>query len=355
MRLLNVDIPAVTVTDLGAVPVPPQLPNPPERDDNPVANTGAYSLRRLRFSIPPRSRFDPASVPPPRVYEGLLATPNTPAPADGYPPIVAVNGHGGSADAVMTGANDLYWYGDSLARRGFAVLAVDIGHRPVWNQPPPVHAPVLDAGYATSNWEEDGERAFSVRRAIDWLLAQPSIRTDRLCMTGLSLGGEVTTITSALDVRIKMAVAAGFSPDMYVMDRHGNHRCYRWLNADIHEYLDVSDYLALVAPRPFVVETGRVDPTFSSLTSPFASDKQVLNRGYCAYSPQQAQLIHYLHYDQHHWHVGDVDPINLARPRGVMACVVTGPTAPGDYSWQTNTTTTLRSPTLYDLIDQLVP
>jgi hypothetical protein len=254
----------------------------------------------------------------------------------------------------MTGNNDLYWYGDSLARHGFIVLAIDIGHRPSWGVGPVVHPPIIDVGYADSNWEEDGERAFSVRRAIDWFLTQPNVRSNALFMTGLSMGGEVTTITGGLDPRIGMVVPAGFSPDMHVMDNHGNHPCYKWLHADIHEYLDASDYQALTAPRPLVIETGLIDGTFSSMNTPWASDKQVLSRARDAYGTDGAKLIHYLHYDAHHWHAGDINPTNPGRPRGVFAFAVTEPIAPGDFSWQTSSATANRSPTLYALMHELL-
>jgi hypothetical protein len=355
MRLANVNIPAVTVTNIGAAPIPPELPNPPERDDNPVPGPAAYTLQHLRFSVSPGSRFDPANPPSPRVYEGYLATPTSPPPAGGYRAVVAVNGHGGSAQMVMTGNHDLYWYGDSLARHGFIVLAIDIGHRPSWGVGPVVHPPIIDAGYVDSNWEEDGERAFSVRRAIDWLLTQPNVRSNALFMTGLSMGGEVTTITGGLDPRIGMVIAAGYSPDMHVMDILGNHPCYKWFHADIHEYLDASDYEALTAPRPLVVETGLIDRTFSGMNPPWASDKQVLSRARDAYGPDGAKLIHYLHYDMHHWHAGGINPTNAGRQRGVFAFAVTKPIAPGDFSWQTSSATTNRSSTLYALMNELLP
>lgn len=354
MRLANVGIPAIAAQDQG--PAGPFLGGyPPERDDDPNVWPPNYSIRKLQFSISPGSRFDPASPPPPRVFNGLLATPSGPPPAGGFRAVVAVNGHGGSAQQLMTSNDEYFWYGESAARRDLIVLAIDIGHRPKWATGPIVHPPIIDAGYTDSNWEEDGERAFSVRRVIDWLLSQPSVRKDRLFMAGLSLGGEVTTITSGLDPRIGMAVVSGFSPDMRVMDLHGNHPCYLWDHADIHEYLDVSDWEALTAPRPLVVETGKVDPTFSSRTPPYPADKQLTRRARGAYGPDAAKLIHYLHYDVHHFHVGAANPTNPGRPQGILAAHVINPIGPGDQSWQTDGTTILLSPSLYHLMNQFLP
>jgi hypothetical protein len=355
MRLSGVGIPPVIVQDQGAVGLFTGGQFLPERDDDPNSWPPNYTLHRLQFSVSPGSRFDPANPPPPRVFNGYIARPTGAAPAGGFRAVVAVNGHGGSAELVMTSANPTYWYGDSAARRDLVVLAIDIGHRPKWNAGPIVHPAIVDAGYADSNWEEDGERAYSVRRAIDWLLSQPNIRQDRVFMFGLSLGGEITTITSGLDPRIAMAVPAGFSPDMHVMDVNGNHPCYQWDHANIHEYLDVSDWEALIAPRPLVVETGIQDGTFSPLHPPFSADKQVTRRARAAYGQQANHLIHYLHYDQHAFHVGGKNPTNGTRPKGILEAAVTAPTPPGSMSWQTDSTTTLRSPTLYDLMNQFLP
>lgn len=354
MRLANTGIPPIAVAKQG--PAGPFLGGyPPERDDDPNTWAPNYTLQKLQFTVSPGSRFDAANPPPPRVFYGYLATPQGPVPAGGFRPVVAVNGHDGSAQQIMTASDVYFWYGESAARRDLMVLAIDIGHRPKWNAGPIVHPPIVDAGYADSNWEEDGERSFSVRRAIDWFLGQPHVRTDRLFMAGLSLGGEVTTITSGLDPRIAMSIVAGFSPDMHVMDLNGNHPCYLWDHADIHEYLDVSDWEALTAPRPLLVETGKIDPTFSQRTPPYSADKQLTRRARAAYGPDASNLIHYLHYDVHHFHVGALNPTNPGRPQGILAASVTDPIGPGDQTWQTDGSTSLHSPSLYHLMNAFLP
>jgi hypothetical protein len=334
MRIPGVGIPAVSVT---AQPTQQLLSTfPGERDDDPTSWPPNYSLQKLTFSVSPGSRFDPTNPPPPRTFEGYLATPMSAVPPGGFRAVVVVNGHGGSAQQCI-------------------VLAVDIGHRPKWGLPGVMHSPIVDSGYPDSNWEEDGERSFSLRRAIDWLLSQPNVRNDRLFMWGHSLGGEVTTITSGLDPRIALSIVCGFSPDMHFMDINGNHFCYRWENADIHEYLDVSDWEALTAPRHLVVETGQGDFTFSGRHPPFAGDKQLVRRARAAYGADSAKLIHYLHYDGHHPHVGDANPTHPSRQRNVLAAAVTDPIADGDQTWQSDATTTVRSPSLYALMNQILP
>jgi len=337
MRLVDGPEPASTVTTGDCTGCPFTSGSfPPERDDDPDSWPANYTLTRLTFSVPPGNRFDPDGAPPARTFNAYLAKPDGDPPAGGWSAVLAVNGHDGDAQALMTKSNTLFWHGESAARRQFVVLAIDVGHRPEWQVGPVVHPAIIGSGYTNSDWEEDGERAFDVRRGVDYLSAQSFVRPDRIFVAGLSLGGEVATIGSAMDPRVAMAVAAGYSPDMNVMDNNGNHPCYRWNRADIHEYVDISDYEGLIAPRPLVVETGLVDATFSSLATPFSADKQVTRRARLAYGPDSNNLIHYLHYDTHNFHIGDVNATNPSRPRGVLAASVTAPSSTSDMTWQTD-------------------
>jgi hypothetical protein len=347
MRIINTAIPSITVTEVPCTDCPTVGSFYPLRDDNPNAWGLNYTVKRLRFAVNPGNRFDPANPPPTREFFGYLSKPNAAPPAGGYRAMVVVNGHGGDARQIMS-TNSLFWGGESAARRILVVLALDIGHRD--GTPPIRHPAIVGLNYATSDWEEDGERAFSVSRAIDYLTSVPNVRADRVFMSGLSMGGEVTTIVSALDPRIKMAIPAGYSPDLLVMDNNGNHPCYQWQRGRIHEYVDDSDYLALIAPRLLLVETGQTDITFSPLG--FPGDKQAIRRARAAYGGDVGNIIHYLHAQAHEYQVGDVNPNNASHPRGVRATSKTGPAFSGDQSWQTDSTTFERSPTLYHLMNE---
>jgi hypothetical protein len=276
-----------------------------------------------------------------------------------------------------------YWYGEAFARRGYVVLALDISHRPppdsapLYNDFPngsdPAHGngphPSIQASELPhdTDWEEDGERAWDAFRALDLLLSgQLGIRVDpsRVLVTGLSLGGEMTTIIGALDPRLSIVVPAGFSPDLNVMRYHGNHACWRWKYADVCEYLDTSDYHCLVAPRALVVQTGKADATFSLFKPPFAADKQVARRGRVAYGNQTDRFLHYLQPHRadelaHQYRAGD----RLSTQPGTPAVGVQVPTAieppqnsPWSQDWQTDGTTANPNvpgtpvPTLFDCI-----
>jgi hypothetical protein len=256
----------------------------------------------------------------------------------------------------------LYWYGDAFARRGYVVMAVDVSHRPTEDRRglyaggaddaahgnglhPAIKAPGFD-----SDWEEDGERAWDAMRALDQLLARGDVDPKRVIVTGLSMGGQLTTALGGLEPRLAMSIPVAFSTDMGVMQYHGNHACWRWLNADIHEYIDTSDFYCLTAPRPLIIQTGRKDTTYSSHKPPFTSDLQVVRRARSAYG--EGPLVHYLHYDGHRFHVGDVNPTKKTES-GLLMPKLIGPTA-GSMSWQTDGTTAPYAGTLFEGIEKMM-
>lgn len=338
----------------------------PDRDDDSANFPQRYTLRNWTNVYGLTSAFDNSATV--RNVHGYLARPTTAPPSRGYPVLIAVNGHGGSAYQTMSPPNAFFWYGDAFARRGYLVVAVDISHRapgetPLYNDYPngddASHGngahPSIKNSTGGTDWEEDGERTWDVMRAVDFALSQPNIDASHILISGISMGGEVATIAAAMDSRIAMSIAAGYSPDLGVMIYHGNHPCWQWAFGDIREYVDIADFEALLAPRPLIVETGKIDNTFSSASAPFAADKQAIRRARSVFADQGVsnKLVHYLHYDQHHYHVGSVSPSKPAL--GVQAVSVGEPNPPGSLGWQTDATTFNFAPTLFSAITTLLP
>lgn len=195
-------------------------------------------------------------------------------------------------------------------------------------------------------------------RALDYLISHLDLNIDpsAVLVTGLSMGGEISTVVAALDPRLAGSIPGGFSSDLDVLFRRHdqNHPCWRWMHADIREYIDTTDLHALIAPRPLIVQTGRQDSTYSDLSKPFASDKQVARRSRVAYGSEASKFVHYLHSDHHNYHVGDVDPQNHNAERGVHTPIITEPLTPFSLTWQTDSKTAVIRPTLFDLLDTLL-
>jgi hypothetical protein len=334
---------------------------PYDRDDDPQRWAQAYRLTELRidFALPNPH----GGAPMARRVHGWMSRPLAPPPAGGYPIVVALNGHSGSAHEVFDPGSELYFYGDSYARRGYVVLSIDISHRPVedrsgsygdWeNGDDPDNGngphPAIKADGYDSDFEEDGERVWDVLHTVETVRnATPGLSPGQVLLTGLSMGGEITTFAGALDERFPMVVPGGFSPDFSVMEFHGNHPCWEWTHSELREYIDVSDLHALIAPRTLIVETGRADSIYSDFSQPFASDKQVLRRSRTAFADVSGNLTHYLHYDAHHYHFGDQNP-SWQSELDVRYPSSSGPAQDGQTSWETDASTLSMTATLFDL------
>ncbi|MHC1687958.1 MAG: dienelactone hydrolase family protein [Methanothrix sp.] len=304
-----------TVVQSGITPVADGTLRPAgtDRDDDIANHPQAYTLTELNFEyIIDDTWYNGSDIT--RLSHGFMAIPTGSPPSGGWPAVIVVNGHGspGSNPAGKSGAWRVFdpndgqlWYGDAWARRGYVVLAIDISHRDGSFDAahgnvahPAIVSSIFAAG--NSDWEQDGERAWDVMQAITLLLVGAlgvSVNADKVFITGLSLGGEVTTYTAAFDTRLKMAIPAGFTPDLRVMANNGNCNCYQWVNASIWEYLDLAVLHALIAPRPLIVQTGIADNTFASIETPFSSALQVMRRSGIAYNKGYCSnnlLIHYL-------------------------------------------------------------
>jgi dienelactone hydrolase len=335
------------------------------RDDSETEWPQDYRLTELSF----RSTLaNPAGgAPLVRLAHGYVAVPTGAPPPGGYPIALAVNGHWGSAAQLFDPQSYSFWYGDAFARRGYVVIAVDIGHRPyedrdavynditsgddAWNGNGP-HPSIRDPALP-SDWEEDGERTWDVMRALDHVLARPDVNPQRVTVAGLSMGGEVSDWVGAMDVRVAATIASGNPPDLAVMSVRPNHACWRWQRAEIREYVDPGDLHALVAPRTLVRETGHSDDCYSTAQPPFGSAKQVVRRAQPAFDALGGTFLHYLHGGAHEFHVGagvagrdDGDPIGLTIP----AEQAPGGEDPWDTAWEDDATTQSMGTSLFDLL-----
>ncbi len=185
----------------------------------------------------------------------------------------------------------------NLARRGFAVLAVDTflwGSRriPIDTVNEELQKPFeamdpsseeyirkFNAFWATSecilvvdtilnagaNWP--GILAYEDRRSVDYLLTRPEVDPNRIACGGLSMGGLRTILLAGLDPRISCAFCVGFMSTIRSLLR--NHiRCppghgLLMYVPSLFSYLDLPDIIALRAPSPLMVQYNHEDELFT--------------------------------------------------------------------------------------------
>jgi dienelactone hydrolase len=180
-----------------------------------------------------------------------------------------------------------------LAKRGFAVLAVDaflFGSRKIpvesLNEEMQKQFKDLEPGSreyiekynnlaaelehivaktifaAGSTWP--GIFAYEDRRSIDYLLTRPEVDPSRIGCGGLSGGGLRTIFLAGLDPRIKCAVCIGFMSTFHEMLR--NHiKCHTWMLYVPHlpRFLDMPDLISLHAPAPLMVQYNMDDELYT--------------------------------------------------------------------------------------------
>jgi dienelactone hydrolase len=352
----------------------------PQRDDDALEWPQKYALREIWFEYTLPDMHDGPDIT--RHSHAWLASPmEFESSNKKFPAVIALNGHYGSAWDVLQpnsrhSCGDIYWYGDSFARRGYVVLAVDISHRndsPLYGPKSPLFGPfILDSGddplhgnhehpsiksisLESSDWEETGERVWDVMCALDYLMTLPYVDTSHILATGLSIGAEIATIVGALDPRISIVIASGWTPDSGVFYLTG-HKCSNWVYANNLEYIDTSDYHALIAPRPIVIQTGKQDHVWSITYPYYAADKTVARRSRVAYGVAKDKLIHYLHCGEHEYHIGDRNISETANSESNLRIPAsTEPESHGSLSWQTDGKTKPLQGTIFDLISKLKP
>lgn len=187
---------------------------------------------------------------------GWLARPQSPA-APKLPAVISLHGHGGTGLQTFD-PHRRYFYGDMLARAGYIVLAIDIGHEAIEIDRN------LDTPWLPKNQDfpYTGQKVWMVKRALALLQARPDVDPDAIGIVGLSNGSFTSLFAAAVMPEIKLTVA---SCSLIMHDRMWRRelfhcRCQYLEGMD--GMLDYYDLAALIAPRPLLLQYGEQDKGF---------------------------------------------------------------------------------------------
>lgn len=200
---------------------------PLDLQGGPTQDRGLYTIQTISFRANDRQ---------PRRWSGLLAIPHGQGP---FPAILALHGHGGSAEAVFDASpgNIYRGFADRFARGGYVVLAPSFSHQPY-------AANVL--------WD--------LFRCVDILASLPEVDSSRIGAAGLSMGGEWTMFIAACNLRIKAAVISGWMCTTEGVFSVPNCEC--WQLPGLVELMDICEVHLLIAPRPVLFESAEFDGCF---------------------------------------------------------------------------------------------
>ncbi len=233
----------------------------------PALNQAEYTRTLVSYAVEPGERVS-----------AWLLRPAGPAPAAGWPGILAIHQHAGEYDlgksepAGLSG-DATYHYGLDLCQRGYVVLCPD--QLCFEDRRPP--APERQA-----NPQLDGDRyerfVFTQRIlmgtclqtkylhdltcALDALASLPEVDSTRLGVIGHSLGGQQTLWLTWYDERVRAGVSScGFGMIRAILRDRINHNFALYVPG-LLEIGDMDMLVADLAPRPFMLTAGSADRIF---------------------------------------------------------------------------------------------
>jgi len=109
-----------------------------------------------------------------------------------------------------------------------------------------------------------GIELFKLSASLDAIAARPEIDADRIGMVGLSYGGYFTLFATALDERIKAACSSCYFNDRreVLVRKIDDDAFFDWHLWNLLGELADEQLVALVCPRPLVLEVGTRDELF---------------------------------------------------------------------------------------------
>jgi dienelactone hydrolase len=232
------------------------------------------------------------------------------------PAVLALHGHGPLGyDAVVgkaapeDAARDIaplhYDYGLELVKRGYIVAApcfTPFGRRAP--APKKKGAPVGDAcGPAFMSLQILGklliaENLRDVLWTLDYLTSLPQVDPARIGCVGLSYGGRMTMLATALEPRIRVAAVSG-ALNVFQERVSSGAAAGCQVIPGLLEQGDVPEIASLIAPRPAVWEAGNkdalIDPTWAEVAL------VRMRRAYRAFGVEN--LLQVDHFEgRHEWH-----------------------------------------------------
>ena len=269
------------------------------------ADCGDYIRERIEITVEPRVVM-PVYMLIPKAGTRPFATILCPH-GHGFGAKAGISGAGGHPSIEAAIAKYQGDYGRVFCRAGFVTLCPDargFGERQervvsgdILNSSCNVlnHMAVPLGQTVTGMWVHD------LQRLIDYAATRKECDLSRLGCAGLSGGGLQTLWLTALDDRIKAAVDSGYFYGVKesLLDLHANCSCN--YVPRLWEYADQGDLGALIAPRPFMVQSGDEDPlNGAGKLKNVASQLTIARKTYRVLGASK-HLHHDVFHGQHRW------------------------------------------------------
>ncbi len=203
-------------------------------------------------------------------------------------------------------------FGVMLARNGYHVAAPDArgagerrekGQQRAGMESSVSHREMLNAEICLGI-SPLGGMVWDIMRILDFLCAHEGIDPRRIGCAGMSGGGMQTVYAAALDRRISLAITSGYFYGFYEALLLQPANCGCNYAPHLYETVDMGDIGAMIAPRPFFIESGLNDHlNGASGIDNVYPQVETARSAYKLFDADE-KLVHSVHGGAHEW-VGD--------------------------------------------------
>ena len=223
-----------------------------------------------------------------------------------FPVVLCLHGHGEFGHQPVAGVDDTsaqqqeirsanYDYGRQLVREGYLAVVpcftpfgrrLDTSTRKSKTDPCAVEfVRLMFLGRTLL-----GENLRDAMWALDYATTRADARADRIGCVGLSYGGRMTRIVSALDPRVRVAVVSGALNVFQERIQGAGFACGAQVIPGLLEFGDTPEIGSLIAPRPAIWEAGRKNPMAVAGWLEKASER--IQRAYAAAGKPENLQVH---------------------------------------------------------------
>ncbi len=174
------------------------------------------------------------------------------------PLIIAQHGGAGTTElcsGVLGGSANYNGMVSELCKKGVHVFTPQLF---LWENVPAEERAQIDPKLKQLGSSITAVEVYEIMQAIDYLSCLPNVDENRIGMVGMSYGGFYTLFTTAIDTRIKAAVASSQYNNRFEYSWSD----WTWFNAGF-SFRD-NEVAALVYPRPLCLEIGDKDELFKA-------------------------------------------------------------------------------------------
>lgn len=187
------------------------------------------------------------------------------------PLLIAQHGGGGNPEAICDLDTRVNYrsFGREAVRRGYVVWAPALAMRSVFSGDEPIpnaSRELLDQKLKLAGTSIIGLELYKIIASTGALMkARPEIDGARVGMTGLSWGGFFTMYATALAPFIKVAAPSGYFRDSEQLLHRAMADDARAADRDVFGSLGHSQAIALICPRPCLVQIGGQDGALNNM------------------------------------------------------------------------------------------